>query len=465
MTSTRGSSEPLSLAFRRTRRAFGIASIALGCAGFAHAADWPQFQRGASHPGSAIASAITPENVGTLHLAWKDDFGADASSEGGAAMAGSNLFVTGFDGRLSAFDIDGCGADRCQPLWQGAADGDITSTPAVSAGRVVFASADHFLHVFDAKGCGSAQCAALWRGQLSDASIDSSVAIAGGMIFVGDFGGRLSVFPLAGCGQAVCEPAWTAQADQPNEQMNSAPAVGAGFVFVQTSIATFESATGRLLAFPADGCGHATCDPVWTADLGGPAGFTSAPVVAGDKVIVGSSARIGNVNGKQHVFAFDAGGCGKKVCKPVQFFEAGPEGIVTTPAVSGSTLFLSTNKSPGNATVGVVAAYDLATCGVHCKPSWTGVNHASGAFSPPAVVGDLVFVGKGPASVGLIDAGVYAFDARGCGRIQCEPLAFVQSSQVATYFGAPLAIARDRIAFVSNDATTLASSVSVITLP
>jgi hypothetical protein len=286
------------------------------------------------------------------------------------------------------------------------------------------------------------------------------------MIFVGDFSGRLSVFPLAGCGSAVCAPAWTAQADKPHEQINSAPAVGNGFVYVQTTIVKTAGSIGRLLAFPAAGCGQSTCSASWSANLGGPSGLTSSPVIVGDKVIVGSEPRPdGAPDTAHHLVAFAAAGCGQAVCKPVQVFDIGTQGVDATPAVSGTMLFVSSNETPGNKTVGVVSAFDLSTCGTRCQPIWTGVNPSQGAISPPAVAGDVVFVGKGPASFDAIDAGVYAFDARGCGRPQCRPLAFVQASLTAFYLGAPLAIAQDRIAFVSMDDATLDSNVAVIALP
>jgi len=436
----------------------------------ARADAWQAFQFNAGHPGfNASETVFTPDNVKSLDIAFKAHFGSDAASEGGAVIdANGQIFVAGFDGKLSAFDLAGCGAGSCEPLWQGSSDGaDFTSTPAATADEVLIASADHFLHAFPARGCGHEQCDSLWRGQLSSASIDSSVAVAGGFAFVGDFAGRLSVFALGGCGHAICQPLWTGLSG-PNEQMNSAPAVGNGFVFVQTTIATETDTTGRLLAFPLAGCGQSTCTPTWTADLGGPAGITASPLVLPGKVIVGSERRTGNqLDGGKHLFAFDAAGCGKSVCKPVQVFGGVSEGVGTTPATSvdGNTLFVATNQSIGRNTVGVLSAFDLAHCGAHCKPIWAGINRNQGAISPPAVAGDVVFVGKGPASFLQNDAGVFAFDARGCGKTHCKALKFVQAAPRSVYFGAPLAIADGRITFVSTDFDTLASNVSVLALP
>ena len=442
-----------------------IAALLLAIGPHAAAADWPQFGRTPAHLNTNPSEhAFTPANVAQLAVAWEGDMGANTATEGGAVIAGSRLFVSGFDGRLSAFDLAGCGAGICEPLWQGRTANDITGTPAVAGERVLVASADRFLHVFDANGCGAALCTALWRGRLAAGAIDSSVTVSGDLAFVGDYGGRLSVFALAGCGQAVCDPLWTAQAGA-HEQMNSAPTVGAGMVFVQTTISTPSDMTGRMLVYPVAGCGAATCAALWSADLGGPAGTTASPVVAGAEVIVGSSRRFGGPNHRDHLFSFPAAGCGAAVCLPTRSFDVGPDGIDTTPAVSGTTLFASTNTSPNPNTVGVVAAFDLSTCSGRCKATWVGINFTEGFESSPAVVGDVVFVGKGPASGIDIDAGVFAFDARGCGKPLCTSLALVVPSPDAFYLGAPLAIARDRIAFVSNDNAASRSIVSIMALP
>src|SRR6476469_4856293 len=109
----------------------GALALALCAAAPARAADWPQFGQTATHGNSNRSErAFTPENVGSLVVKWNADMGSNVSTEGGAVIAGSRLFVAGFDGRLSAFDLAGCGADVCEPLWQGRTRNDITTTPA-----------------------------------------------------------------------------------------------------------------------------------------------------------------------------------------------------------------------------------------------------------------------------------------------------------------------------------------------
>ena len=94
-----------------------LGALALAASVPALAADWPQFGQTPKH-GNANPSerAFTPDNVGSLVVKWNANMGSNVSTEGGAVIAGQRLFVAGFDGRISAFDIDGCGADVCDPI-------------------------------------------------------------------------------------------------------------------------------------------------------------------------------------------------------------------------------------------------------------------------------------------------------------------------------------------------------------
>jgi hypothetical protein len=416
-----------------------------------HGADWPQFGRTPAHldtnPGE---TAFTTATIANLHVAWAAHFGNNDNTEGGAAIANGRLFVAGFDGRLSAFDLAGCGAASCEPLWQGRTRNDITATPAVADGRVYIGSADRFLHVFAAAGCGAAQCDPLWRGRLQDAAIDSSVTIAGGVAYLGDYGGRLYAFDAHGCGATICDPLWTAQAG-PDEQLVSTATVGDGFLFIQTTFNTPDDRTGRMLAFRLADCSAGSCVPTWSADLGGPSGTTAAPLVLGHRVYVGSGKRFGGPNTAEHLFSFATQGCGAPQCSPQQVFEVGFQGLGNALAIGGGWLLASTDTSPKPNRAGVVMAFDLAHCGARCKPTWTGVNSTDGFLSAPVVVGDLVLVGKGPAF--NVDAGVLAYPLAGCGAITCEAIKLVIPATQGNFLGAPLAVGEGRIVLVSNDNT------------
>ena len=123
------------MACRRAHRLAVAAALglsALACLVPATAADWPQFGRTPRHTNANPSErAFTPENVATLEVKWNADMGANVAVQGGPVIAGGGLFVAGFDGMLKAYDIAGCGAAVCPPLWQGRTDNDITTTPAV----------------------------------------------------------------------------------------------------------------------------------------------------------------------------------------------------------------------------------------------------------------------------------------------------------------------------------------------
>ena len=95
-----------------------------------------------------------------------------------------------------------------------------------------------------------------------------AVTASGGIAYVGDISGHLYAFSTAGCARATCPPLWTG-IGQSNEALDT-PAVGNGYVYVDTFQSTPDLFNGRVLTFKAAGCGSATCKPIWTADIGGP---------------------------------------------------------------------------------------------------------------------------------------------------------------------------------------------------
>ena len=445
-----------------------------GTAGLARAAgtgtsQWPQFGQSPRHLGTNPAEkAFNAGNVGRMRTLFTADFGSNTNSEGGPAVANGVLYQGGFDGNLNAYPASGCGQSSCLPMWQGKAAGDFTSTPAVAGGLVFIASADHFLYAFPAAGCGAAVCAPTWKAHLLNPVVDSSVAVAGGVAYVGDFHGHLYAFKAAGCGAAVCTPLWVGHGFK--TELIGAPAVGNGFVYVTTFLDTPDLFTGRLLVFPAAGCGKPDCTPSWTAGIGGPAGVTDAPAVTATTVYTNSGTLFGNgVNTNFHLMAFPATGCGATTCKPLRTYDTGDGGAEGPPAVSGNMLFATTQGTPDPNTIGVVAAYPAAGCGKpRCEPLWTGVNFTAGSASPPSVVNGVVFVGKGPAGLtpqNTPDAGLYAFKATGCGAAICMPISFLELSTYQDYLGAPLAVAGGKVFMASNDNISGRSLVYAMGLP
>jgi hypothetical protein len=447
--------------------------------------DWPQFQRDAAHSGvNPVETAFSPARLAMpLAIAFKAHYSDGAVDEAGPVVADGVLFAADagaqpdFAGNVSAFAAAGCGGpagSSCEPLWRGATGGTITTTPAVGGGFVMVASRDAqgaqlpFLFAFDAHGCPSGKCKPVWRGALANADVDSSPAIAGGIAYVGDFAGRFYAFDIAACAAARdqnCPPLWTGQVGA-NESLVTAPVVGPHVVLVSSSLSDASGNGGLLHAFRVGGCGHlpsVPCDPVWSADIGGP-GLGQTLSLTGT-VFVSSATFFGDTPDSHfHVLAFAEAGCGAATCTPLRSYDTGDSnvggGALGTPVVVGDKLLVSSQNTPDLTTIGVVSAYSadgIGNCKKHqCQPLWTGVNFASGFETSPAVAGGVVFVGKNPAAgfqTNGNDAGVYAFDINGCGARQtiCQPLSLTQVGLNQFNLGAPLAIARGTIFYSSND--------------
>jgi hypothetical protein len=443
--------------------------------------DWPQFQQDPTHSGkNLLETSFTPDKLTSpLAIAWKGHFGDGTADESGAVESGGFVYVgdagsdPDFAGKVSVFHADGCGGPAggsCEPIWQGVTGANITTTPAVGGGFVLVASRDAttqanpFLFAFPAAGCGAATCAPAWRGVLQNAVVDSSPAIANGIAYLGDFGGRFYAFDMAACAAAhnmSCKPIWTGQVG-PEEELTTAPVVGPHHVVIGSFLVDPEFFGGKVNAFRIGGCGQKAsvpCAPAWTADLASP---VSGQTLSGSTLFVGAGAG---------AFAFNEAGCGAAVCKPLRTYDLMDSGALGAPVVAGDTLLVSTQATPDPTTIGVVAAFSASGAkgcksGL-CEPLWTGVNFGSGSESSPAVAGNVVFVGKAPASGFPVDAGVFAYDLRGCGANQatCLPLSLTQVGQNQFNLGAPLAIARGTVYFVSNDNDDNHSNIYALTLP
>jgi outer membrane protein assembly factor BamB len=430
---------------------------------------WPQYGQSAAHLNTNPADQVlTPKVIASLGVGWKDHFGTISNSGGGPVSVGGFTYVPGSDGVLSAFRAAGCGAADCEPLWRGSTpkgDGFI-GTPAVASGVVLAGATDHVLYAFPAVGCGRATCAPVWTAAVTDTP--QTVAVANGTAYVGDFGGRVYAFAAAGCGHRTCNPLWTWRGT--GEQIVTAPAVGRGSVYVGTVQPNARPVpNGRLVVLPAAGCGAKTCDPIWTADLQGP-DFTFSPVLSGTTLFAGSDPRFGAEDDpKPHLFAFPAGGCGRASCLPLRSYDLGDTSSEGTPAVADGTIFVRTHASTDPNLAGVVQAFPAAGCGSAkvCEPLWTGVNESEGAESDPVVVGHTVLIGVAPVVRDDFSTtgGVYAFSTTPCGTTGCRPQAFLDlHTDGSDYLGEPLAVTGDQVMMVSDD-TERRSHVYVLTPP
>lgn len=116
-----------------------------------------------------------------------------------------------------------------------------------------------------------------WRADLDSSVGNRPFAADPESIFATTADSRLVVFPVDGCGAATCTPSWTATLSSP---ASARPSIGGEVLYVG-------SEDGTVSAFDAGGCGALTCSPLWTGST--PAKVTGAPAIAGGRVIVGSS--------------------------------------------------------------------------------------------------------------------------------------------------------------------------------
>ncbi len=173
--------------------------------------------------------------------------------------------------------VRSCGPnfDLC-PTWQ-AAPGP-AGVPVLSDDGTTVYAGDREVVAFDA-----ATGAERWRSATT--TRENAPALAGGLLFAGsaDPGSdRLQVFAADGCGAATCAPLWSAALPSVTGEIGAIlqPAVAGGLVFVAGD-------GGLLAAFDAAGCGAATCEPLWTHDVG--SAITGAPAVSNGQVYVGTA--------------------------------------------------------------------------------------------------------------------------------------------------------------------------------
>src|SRR6266568_3122253 len=110
--------------------------------------NWPMYKGRASRTGfNPAETTINVGNAQMLTQSWVGIMGdlVDVSSP---AVVNGVVYVGSFDGKLYAFDANGCGQAACQPLWSGATQNSITSSPAVAQGTVFIGSNDHKFYAF-----------------------------------------------------------------------------------------------------------------------------------------------------------------------------------------------------------------------------------------------------------------------------------------------------------------------------
>jgi outer membrane protein assembly factor BamB len=408
------------------------------------AAEWPQFQGNPAHTGfNKTETTLTTGNVSRLRLQWVDGV-VGTVDDSSPVVAGGSVYIASAGAGLAGgaglyvFPEQGCHKATCTPAWRGNTAPNNLSAPAVVGGLAYMTSQASFtsnngrLNVFDAAGCGADECQPLWQGLGGTEPFGaSSPAVSGGVVYVGSTDGRLYAFDAAGCGKELCRPLWTGPI---GDQIESSPAVAGGVVYA----ASFH---GTLAAFDAAGCGSSTCDPLWTADLGGRVDVAS-PAVAGGRLFIGNG---------HHLNVFDAGGCGARVCQPLwagkatntENTPAVAGGIVYIDAQPPLAQRRFNEVLEAFDVTGCGQAL--------CKPLWIGINFNAGGETSPVVANGVVYVGKGPASPSSADSGVFSYDAAGCGKKVCRALGFVQTGLHQLFFPTSPAVVNGRVYLVSTD--------------
>ncbi len=233
---------------------------------------------------------------------------------------------------LTAFNADGCGQWWCNALWQYTDSlGSIVGTPAVANGLVYVGTITGKLIVLDAS-----TGALKWTGTIATGSSfgPGAPVVDNGMVYIAAGGlyassSTLYAFPATGCGSATCAPSWSAAVSQ---QFGSGQAVNLavanGTIFVS-------STDWHLYAFSENGCGSATCSPIWAGQTNGM--IESAPAVANGVVYVGSYDD-GAIN------AFNASGCGSASCAPIWTHALG-ENVQGGPIVVNGMVYITTRHN------------------------------------------------------------------------------------------------------------------------
>src|SRR6266700_5357180 len=116
--------------------------------------NWPMYNGNPARTGfNRFETTINPTNARNLIQSWVGIMG-DLVDMSSPVVVNGVVYIASFDGKLYAFNADGCGLATCFPLWSGATGNDIVSSPAVAQGSVFIGSTDHKFYAFAANGCG-----------------------------------------------------------------------------------------------------------------------------------------------------------------------------------------------------------------------------------------------------------------------------------------------------------------------
>jgi outer membrane protein assembly factor BamB len=232
-------------------------------------------------------------------------------------------------------------------VWTSPIPASVVVTSAVSSGVVFVGDYVGTLHALNEK-----TGAQLWTGRAGQQFFDSEhITVVGTTVLTvttvppaGSVGSTLAAWPAAGCGAATCSPLWTASL--------GATAWGAASdgqtVFVADQ-------GGTLYAYNLTGCKASSCSPLWTASYPSTSSYGSIAISAGT-VYVGAQ-------GGSAVASFNANGCAAATCQPLALYNAAdtqPSGL----AVADNLVLVGDNAS-------LQAFKTSCPPGSTCQPVWT----------------------------------------------------------------------------------------------
>jgi outer membrane protein assembly factor BamB len=153
----------------------------------------------------------------------------------------------------------------------------------------------------------------------------------------------LSAFDAEGCGAATCSPLW--QAVDNLEFFNGSPAIARGRVYVPLE--------NGVAVYAAAGCGEDRCDALWTLfGSGQQAAVLSSPTVANGVVYAGRNTG--------EVLAWPAGPCGSFVCNQIWSGFINEQIVSSSPTVVNGTLYIgSADRNFPESSQGRIHVFEL----------------------------------------------------------------------------------------------------------
>lgn len=271
---------------------------------FANLPGYNRIARGSVVYGISGALSATDADSGTL--LW---VGSDVDYiYGGLNLVGGLVYVSGYTG-LAAYNANGCGSFDCTAVWsyQQGLRFNNGSTPVIVGDTLYGGATDQNEQNAQLVVLNAPTGTLLWRfvDPYSTAiRFPSSPVVDNGYVFINMPGPgsatTLYAFNANGCGAATCSPLWSATNAGGSEDLAAAN----GVVYVG-------SQDDYLYAFSESGCGNVTCTPLWKGQAPGP--ITGAPAIANGVVY----ATVQPTSLKGAFLAFSANGCGAATCTPL----------------------------------------------------------------------------------------------------------------------------------------------------